>query len=316
MADERRGTFLSGAATVWQRQRILWLIYVVNFVLVSFGTYEAKERVAKILNHRLAAAKMVHGLDLGAVIELGTHPELPFQSLHSGLFHSSLLFLLFMIFATGGILATYYSGERLHAGAFFEACGHHFWRFFRLILYLPLVLIPIGILSAIAYRIYARIDNQSISPMPAVHFLEAATAILLFLLICVRVWFDMAQVVAVAEDERRMRTALRRAAGLLRHNFGSLFWLYFRVSLLAWIVFAAGMHIWMYHLRPDSLLAPILLSEFIIVFWLASRLWQRASESTWYRDYQRGIAASLTYQPPPITTPPVVPPETLNAPEA
>ena len=85
MANERQGTFFSGAAVVWQRQRILWLIYAVNFVLVSFGTYEAKERVAKILNHRLAAAKMVHGFDLGAVVELGSHPELPFQSLDSGL---------------------------------------------------------------------------------------------------------------------------------------------------------------------------------------------------------------------------------------
>jgi hypothetical protein len=316
MTGTKQGTFFSGAAMVWRRQRILWLIYVVNFVLVSFGTYEAKERVAKILNHRLAAAKIVKGFDLGAVVELGTHPELPFQSLHSGLFHSSLLFLVFMIFATGGILATYYSGERLHAGAFFEACGHHFWRFFRLILYLVPASIPIGILGAIASRMYDRIDTKAISPMPAVHLLEAAIVILLFVLICVRVWFDMAQVIAVAEDERRMRTALRRAAGLFRHNFGSLFWLYVRVSLLAWIVFAAGMHIWMYHLRPDSFLAPFLLSEFIIVFWLASRLWQRASESIWYRNYQRAIASSPAYEPPPVTAPPVVPPETLNAPEA
>jgi hypothetical protein len=316
MADGRRGTFFSGAAMVWQRQRILWLIYIVNFVLVTFGTYEAKERVAKILDHRLAAAKMVQGFDLGTVIEVGTHPELPFQSLHSGLVHSSLLFMVFMLFATGGILATYYSGERLRAGDFFEACGHHFWRFFRLTLYLVIVLIPIGILSGVAYKIYGRIDEQSISPMPAVHFLETAIVILLFLLICIRVWFDMAQVIAVADDERRMWAALPRAAALLRHNFGSLFWLYFRVSLLAWIVFAAGIDIWMYHLRPDSLVAPFLLSEFIIVFWLASRLWQRASESIWYRDYRRAMAASPAYEPPHFVTPPIAPPEPLNAPEA
>ena len=140
-----------------------------------------------------------------------------------------------MIFATGGILATYYSGQRLHAGGFFEACGHHFWRFVRLTIYLLIVLIPVFILGGIAYHVYDRIDKQSISPMSAVHFFEAAVVVLFFL-ICIRVWFDMAQVIAVAEDERRMHKALRRSAALLRHNFFSLYWLYLRVSLIAWIV--------------------------------------------------------------------------------
>ena len=120
-------------------------------------------------------------------------------------------------------------------------------------------------------------------------------------MICIRVWFDMAQVIAVAEDERRMRKALRRSATLLRHNFLSLFWLYLRVSLIAWIVFAIGLHFWMTHLRPESILAPFLLSQFLIIFWQACRLWQRASECIWYREHQRAIAvATPVYEPPPV----------------
>ena len=300
MAEATPHTFFSGASLVWRRQRILWLLYIVNFVIVSVATYDTKLRVGKILNHRLAADRLLHGFNVGAMAELGAHPELPFQGFHSGLLHSSLLFTLCMIFATGGILAMYYSGERLRAGDFFEACGHHFWRFFRLTLYLLLVLIPVGILAGITGRFYDRIDKQSISPMPAVRFIEAAVVVILLLLLVIRVWFDMAQVIAVAEDERRMGKALRRAASLLRHNFGSLVWLYLRVSVLAWIVFAAGLHIWMMHLRPDAIVAPFLLSQFIIVFWLACRLWQRASESIWYREHQRAIAAAApAYEPPP-----------------
>ena len=171
--------------------------------------------------------------------------------------------------------------------------------------YLLVVLIPIFILSGITYRIYGRIDKQSISPLPAVHFFEAAAVVILLLLICIRLWFDMAQVIAVAEDERRMHKALRRAAGLLRHNFGSLFWLYFRVSLIAWIVFAVGVHIWMEHLRPESILAPFLLSQFLIIFWQGCRLWQRASECIWYREHQRAIAvATQAYEPTPVTPTP------------
>jgi hypothetical protein len=304
MAAAKPKTFFSGAALVWRRQRVLWLLYIVNFVLASVGTYETKQRVGSILNHRLAADQLVHGFNLGAVLSLGTHPESPFASFHAGLFHSALLFTLFMLFATGGVLATYYSGQRLSAGPFFEACGHHFWRFVRLTLFLLLALIPILILCWLTSRFYTRIDKESISPMPAVHFFEAAAVVILFLVICIRIWFDMAQVIAVAEDERRMRKALRRAASLLRHNFGSLFWLYFRVSLLAWIVFGLGLHIWMYHLRPESIGKALLLSQLMIIFWLAARLWQRASESTWFRQHQKTIAAEApAYEPPPAAPP-------------
>ena len=301
MADGTPRTFASGASLVWSRQRVLWLVYAVNFVMAYFATHGTNERIAAILDHSFAAGQLVHAFNLGALSSLAMDPESPFGGSISASLSAAVLFTVFMIFVTGGILATYYSGQRLHAGAFFEACGHHFWRFVRLTVYLLIVLIPVFILGGIAHHVYDRIDKQSISPMPAVHFVEAAAVILLLLLICIRVWFDMAQVIAVAEDERRMHKALRRAAALLRHNFLSLYWLYLRVSVIAWIIFAAGLHIWMTHLRPESILAPFLLSQFLIIFWQACRLWQRASECIWYREHQRAIAVSApTYDPPPV----------------
>jgi hypothetical protein len=301
MANVTPRTFFSGASLVWSRQRVLWLIFAVNFVLAYVATRGPNERIGAILDHSFAADQLVHGFNLGTFASLAMNPESPFDGLASASFLAAILFTIFMIFATGGILATYYSGQRLHASPFFEACGHHFWRFVRLTIYLLIVLIPVFILSGIAYRTYDRINKQAISPMPAVHFFEAAVVVILLLLICIRVWFDMAQVIAVAEDERRMHKALRRAAALLGNNFLSLYWLYLRVSLIAWIVFAAGLHIWMSHLRPESILAPFLLSQFLIIFWQACRLWQRTSECIWYREHQRAIAvATSAYEPPPI----------------
>ncbi len=301
MAEATPRTFFAGASLVWGRQRVLWLIYVVNFVLAYFASRGTNERIAAILDHSMAAGQLVHGFNLGTLGSLAANPESPFGGSISASLSAAILFTVFTIFATGGILATYYSGQRLHAGAFFEACGHHFWRFVRLTIYLLIVLIPVFILGGIAHRVYDRIEKQSISPMPAVHFFEAATVVVLLLMICIRVWFDIAQVIAVAEDERRMRKALRRSATLLRHNFLSLYWLYLRVSLVSWIVFAIGLHIWMTHLRPESILAPFLLSQFLIIFWQACRLWQRASESIWYREHQRAIlVATPAYEAPPV----------------
>src|SRR6201984_3475730 len=253
MVDATPRTFFSGASLVWSRQRVLCSVYAANFVLAYVATRGTNERIAAILGHSLAADQLVHGFNLGAAGSLAMNPEFPFGGSISASLLGAILFTIFTIFATGGILATYYSGQRLPAGAFFEACGYHFWRFVRLTVYLLIVLIPVFILGGIAHHVYDRIDKQSISPMPAVYFSQAPPRVLLLLLICIRVWFDMAQVIALAEDERRMHKALRRAAALLRHNFFSLYWLYLRVSLIAWIVFAVGLHIWLTHLHPASI---------------------------------------------------------------
>jgi len=292
---------MPGAALVWARQRVLWLLYAISFVLAYVATRGTNARVGAILDHSSAARQLTHGFNVGAFSSLAMSPEAPLGGLASASVSGAVLFTIFMIFATGGILMTYYSGERLRAGAFFEWSGHHFWRFVRLTIYLLLVLIPVLILGSILGRVYTRIDKQSISPMPAVHVFEATVVLILFLLICIRIWFDMAQVIAVAEDEHRMHRCFRRAAALLWHNFGSLFWLYFRVSLIAWVVFALGVHIWTDHLRSESIAAPFVLSQFLIIFWIACRLWQRASECIWFREHQRTVATNVpVYDAPPL----------------
>jgi hypothetical protein len=142
MADATPRTFFSGASLVWSRQRVLWLIYAANFVLANVATRGTNERIAVNLDHSLAASQLVHGFNLGAFGSLATNSEFPFSGSVSASLLGAVLFTIFTIFATGGILATYYSGQRLHAGGFFEACGHHFWRYVRLTIYILIVLTP------------------------------------------------------------------------------------------------------------------------------------------------------------------------------
>jgi hypothetical protein len=298
-------TFAAGAGLVWRRQRLLWWIYAVNLALGLFATRDMVERAGSVLNHSLAAGRLVHGFSLAAVVELLSRPDDPLAPGPSHLFFM-LLFASFMLFATGGVLATYYRDERLPAGSFFEACGYHFWRFVRLLVYFGILLLPVGLLEFIAGKIYDRIDEKAISPFPAVWFFIAAAVVIVFVLMCLRLWFDMAQVIAVGDDEYRMHKALRRAAKLVRNNFGSLFWLYFRISLVGWLVFGLALQYWKNYMRPESLFGVLLVSQFMIVFWLATRLWQRASEALWYRQHQSAVYESAAGTAPELVPTPSV----------
>jgi hypothetical protein len=299
----RPKTFASGAGLVWRWQRILWWIFIVNLVLAHFAARGLVERVNSTLAHSLASQRLVNGFDLTAVMDLAAQPDSPLQAPGPAEFHYSIIFVIFMIFSTGGILATYLFDLKPTTTAFFEACGHHFWRFVRLLVYMALAFIPIGILVAICSAIHHSIDEKSNSPYPAAYFSGASSLLILLLLMVLRLWFDMAQVIAVADDETRMHRCLRRAASLLTHNFGSLFWLYLRVSLLAWIFFGLGMYLWMYGLSPLSITTAFLLTQLMLIFWIATRLWQRSSEALWYRQYQATTASEPSYSPSPAPAP-------------
>lgn len=299
MAAAKRGTFFSGAGLVWQWQRLVWWIFAVCLIFGLFSTHEMTERASSLLDHSAAAQRLVNGFDASASIMLQQVPDSPLEIQGHNIVHFSLLFVVFMLFVTGGILAAYVLDEKPTTTAFFEAAGHHFWRFFRLMIYLAIVLLPIAGLAAFTSAMYTRIEERSISPYPGDHFVEAAAVVILLLLIIVRVWFDMAQVIAVADDEKKMHRALRRAFGLLRRNFFSLFWLYLRVSVIAWVFFAFGLYVWMVRLSPQSNFTAFLLSQLTILIWIGTRLWQRASEALWYRNYQANRVSEPAWTPPP-----------------
>ncbi len=285
MASTKPATFLEGLRLLLRHPNPFFWVYIVNLVLAWISSRGFAGRVGTVLNHSVIADRLVYGFDLGVIASLRALPGSPFGSPATGLLGPSFVFTIFLLFVTGGLLVTYFNDAPLSSGPFFEACGHYFWRFARLMAFFAVVLVPLLILAGLALRQFDPINDRATSPFAGVIFLAAALIVIVALMMCARLWFDMAQVIAVAEDEPRMRKALRRAAGLLRQNFVSLFWLYLRISLVGWIGFGAGVHIWMSHIRPESIKQAILLGQLSILIWLGTRLWQRAGEARWYRLY-------------------------------
>jgi hypothetical protein len=300
MTTARPKTFVAGAGMVWRRQRVVWLIYFVTLLLAFLSTRGIVGQTAEVLDHSAeSAARLVHGFDMGAIDELTSMPNSPLAEGFGFLHISSLLSLLFLVFVTGGVLAVYYRDDSLSFGPFFEACGDHFWRFLRLLVYFAIAMIPVGILFAITSRVYDHIEDRAVSPLSAVHFGLAAGIVILLVAIAIKLWFDMAQVIAVAEEERAMHRALRQAARLLAGNFFSLYWLYLRISIVATAGFALGLYYWMEILRPDSIHKAFVLGQLLVLWWIGTRLWQRASEAKWYWEFRGSQAPSVPAWTPP-----------------
>ena len=306
MARQNAGAFWGGAGLVWRRQRIVWWIFVVNFVLAFFSIHGVVPRTDAILDHSLAAQRLVNGFDLGALLELQVRPGISPLDVSPTAMAYSLVFFVFMLFMTGGFLEVYSRDTRLTTPEYFEACGAFFWRFFRLMIFLLLCLIPIGIFHHILQAFANHIGDNAVSAMTGVWCEIVAGIIIFVLLLILRLWFDMAEIYCVAQNDRRVRRGLRMAWRVTFGNFGSLFGLFVGIGIIACIGFGFGLWLWMYVLPPTAIKTAFVLGQLMILWWLSTRLWQRSAETIWY---QRHLARAAQVAVPPPAHYPVVTPQ-------
>jgi hypothetical protein len=291
MAEEQKGMVAAGFSLLWRRQSVLWWVFVVNLVCGVLGALPAAVPLAHALSQSLAAQKLSHGFDLAIFEELVRLPDMGIWRYTTGAWVSAFLFVLFMLFVTGGILETYRQDRRLATGDFFAASGAFFWRLVRLLLLSIIPFVIVGFIHKGLSKLADHIGDRAIADQVGIFLGWAAMIIFLLLALWVRLWFDIAQVRAVAQNERRMWRNLWKSWSITWHDVGRLFGMYFVIALLAWIALAVGIVIWS-RLPPTATPLTFLLLELIMFAQLTTRLWQLASAMTWYRHHAESVVAA------------------------
>lgn len=310
MADEQKGVLAAGFGLLWRRQGVLWWVFVVNLVCGGLGAVPAMVALKRALGHSLAGQKLTRGFDLGMLDELTRLPYVNLMRNTVPMYIMVFLFMLFMIFVSGGILETYREDRRLTAGEFFGASGAFFWRFVRLAL---LSIVPFVIVSMIYQGLSKAADtigDRAIADQVGIFLGLAAFIIFLLLALWVRLWFDMAQVRAVAMNQRGMWRNTWRSWRITWRGLRHLYGIYFGISLLAWIILAVGIVIWA-HLGPTSMGLVLLTLECMVFTQLMARLWQLSSATTWYQRHPEPAPVVEVVDVSPVETPPTIIPEPL-----
>jgi len=273
----------AGWSLVWRRQRLLWWLYLISLALGWFATLPLETTISPVLDRSLRAASLYHGFSIASYAELMMNPAVSTQTAGTAASVLTIVFLVGMVFLTGGILRVYNEDRTYVTGEFFGACGQYFWRFVRLLILFVLALIPPVLVYQAFHAWSNHLSDQIANPAPSLVVSFGATLLVLFLLMWVRLWFDMAEVIAVAENEYASRRAAAHAFRLVWRNFRSLFWIYFRLSFLAWAGTAVLLWIWVRFVPAEGIRRSFFLTQAIIFLWILTRLWQRASETLWYQ---------------------------------
>lgn len=303
--SEDKGLLASGLGMIGRNKRYIVWFWLLNLALAAFGTAAFGKSAHAILDHSLYADRLVHGFDLAVYFELANRPEFgPMDAKTTSAGHFAFLFFVATALFLPGVFLGYASRYRLPREEFFRACGRNLWRFIRLMIVAGIVmLIVAGALFAANSAIVKKAGASTNEVLP--FELQMTGLFIIFLIMTVlRIWFDLAEVDIVLDDQRAVRRSI--AAGF-RQTFRSLFHLlasYVFVTVVAAIILMGGLMAWMKLVAPESVVGAFIVTQITLFLLLIPRFWQRGiAVSYWQQKMLVPITA-----PQPIAAQPEVSP--------
>ena len=303
-----KGIFSSGLGRVLRNKRYIFWFWLLNLTLAEFGTAGFRRSAHAILDHTLYAQGLTHGFDTGVFGELLFKPEFGFMnSMTMPAFYFAFLFFLATAVFLPGVFLGYSSTYRLPREDFFRACGRNLWRFIRLMIVAGIVMgIVAGLLFALNGAIVKKAGESTNEVLPF-ELKMTGLAVIFLIMTTLRIWFDLAEVDIVLNDQRAVRKSISSA---LKHTLRSLPRLltsYVLLTIVAAIILLGGLWAWMKFVSPESVLGAFVLAQIILYWLLIPRFWQRGvAVSYWQQKMLLPVAAVQPVQPAPLS-PPVVP---------
>lgn len=281
--SEKTNLISAGSAIASRNKRYVIWFYILNLVFAHFGAAAFSDQAHGILDHSLYADKLLHGFDLGVLVELLARPEfgaLPAAS-HPAMMFAVLFFLASLIFMPG-VLLGYASDHRIPREEFFRACGRNVWRFVRVFLFFTIVA---GIIGGILFGAFNTLataaDKTSYERLP--FFTQLAGGLTMFLVLTViRIWFDLAQTDVVLRDQTAVRKSIAAGFRETRRNLGRLLVSYVAIALVALAILVVGILLWHAIVPPSSVLGAFIVGEATLLLLLGTRFWQRATAVAFY----------------------------------
>ena len=301
----------SGLGKLSHNKRYIFWFWLLNLTLAEFATAAFRRNAHSILDHTLYAQGLVKGFDAGVFGELLFKPEL--GSLNAmtfpALYFSFLFFLATALFLPG-IFTGYASTYRLPREEFFRACGRNLWRFIRILIVAGIVMgIITGLLFAANGAIGKKADESTNEKLS--FELQLIGVVVIFLVMTtLRIWFDLAEVDTVLNDQRAVRKSIGAA---FRHTFRGLVRLltsYIVVTIVAAVFLVGGLAIWMKFVAPENIIGAFVIAQITLFLLLIPRFWQRGiAVSYWEQRMLPPIVPMPAIEPSPIvaTSAPVAP---------
>lgn len=258
--------------------RLLVWTYLASLAVGLRTALPFHARISPVLDHSLAASRIAGRLDVSAYSLLMMHLGKQGTSLYFQAAVGVLSYVLLSNILAAGIYYIFRTGEPARLSLVARAGIDYFWRFFRLLLFTALLAgPPLAALFALRALLLKHLDNLY-TGRAFFLFALASFAVVAAIAVAFRLWFDVAEAMAIAlgiDGDRRVRRALLPSLRLLKERFASCYLTYLLVGCLSWIGLVACVWLWSAALAPQSVILAWILGQAGVLSLLAGRIWQR-----------------------------------------
>jgi NADH:ubiquinone oxidoreductase subunit 6 (subunit J) len=303
--SDKKSLLSGGWGMVGRNKRYIFWFWLLNLTLAEFGTAAFRKSAHAILDHSMAADRLLHGFDLAVMINLLARPEFgPLSAARIPTLYFSFLFLVFTVLFLPGVFQGYASTYRLSREDFFRACGRNLWRYIRLMIVVGIVMLVARIALFPLHDVLERVAGESTNELLLPELRFAGLFVIFLIMTVFRIWFDLAEVDVVLSDQRAVRKSIGTA---FLHTFRSpvrLLASYLVTALVAAIILLGGIWTWMKFVAPENWFTALLLSQLMLFLLLIPRFWQRGvAVSYWKQNMMAPVVALQPIMPPTITPP-------------
>jgi len=303
-----KGLLSSGLARVTHNKRYIVWFWLLNLALAWFGTSAFRQSAHAILDRSLHSEALIKGFDVGVFVDLLAKPDFgSTQSMAVPAICSAFIFFLATALFLPGMFSGFASTYRLPREEFFRACGRNLWRFIRIMVIAGILMLVLTVVLFTANGALANKAGESTNEKLPFELRMAGFAVIFLIMTILRIWFDLAEVDTVLNDQRAVRKSI---ASAFRHTFRSLGRLlasYVLVTIIAAIVLVGGLWVWMKLVAPQSVVGAFVIAQITLLLLLIPRFWQRGIAVSYWE--QRMLLPLIPTQPVAITPLPVPPAE-------
>ena len=225
-----------GFGQTWQYKRMVLLLYLMTFLLAAFVAYPLKNLLESTVGHSMMISDLVKGFDYTFLNDFNNAYGAGFLPIMDQSLAVLGLFLLLLIFFTGGIVATFLKAPVGYDKSIFWGQGaHFFWRILRLTGYFFVVHLLIFVIFGCIF--YQSVHGLSPFELENEGTISFAFKIIAPTYICVAafffMWHDYTKVILVESDKTWVFQSLWKALKFIRQNFRHVYGLYL-LNLLLW----------------------------------------------------------------------------------
>ncbi len=300
--SDNKGLLSSGLGMVGRNKRYILWFWLLNLTLAEFGTSALRRSAHTILDHSLAAERLVHGFDLSVMIGLFARPEFgQMQAMTTPALCFAFVFFMATALFVPGIFQGYASTYRLPRDDFFRACGRNLWRFIRLMIVAGIVMgIAAGVLFALNGALVKKAGESTNELLPF-EMRMTGLAVIFLVMMTLRVWFDLAEADIVLSDQRAVRKSIAAGFRYTFHSLGPLLASYVVATIVAAVVLLGGLWTWMKIVTPESVWGAFVVSQLTLLLLLIPRFWQRGvAVSYWQQRMMIPVVAVRPIEPQPV----------------